>query len=104
MNKKLPNVFVNKIEKKLDNNEHVYYSDHEEQKKDVVDEFIEIKNIRDKIVEMYKDVPFLYKKKVEIILKDKKIETKVISYNQNYLITMDDQRIMIDDIIDIHFI
>lgn len=104
MNKKLPNIFVNKIDKKLDNNEKVYYGEHGKNKEDVVDEFKDIKDIRDKMNEMYKDVPFLYKKKVSITLKDKTMEAKVISYNQNYLITMNNERILLDDIIDIKFI
>ena len=104
MNKKLPNIFVNKINKKLDNNKEVYYSEHENHEENVIDEFKGIKNIRDKINEMYKDVPFLYKKKVLITMKDKTFESKVISYNQNYLITMDNKRILLDDIIDIKFI
>ena len=104
MNKKLPNIFVNKIDKKLNNNEKVYYGEHDKNKEDVVDEFKDIKDIRDKMNEMYKDVPFLYKKKVSITLKDKTIEAKVISYNQNYLITMNNERILLDDILDIKFI
>ena len=103
MNKKLPNIFINKINKKLDNNKEVYYSDYDK-KDNVVDKFEDIKDIRNKMNEMYKDVPFLYKKKVVITLKDKEIEAKVISYNQNYLITMDNKRILLDDILDINFI
>ena len=101
MNKKLPNVFVNKIDKKIRNNEEVYYSDKDD--KNELEEGKEV-NIRHKFSELYKDVPFLYKKKVLITTNEGVIETKIISYNQNYAITIDNVRFHLDDIKDINFV
>lgn len=98
MNKKLPNVFVNKIDKKIDNNKMVFYSSQEEKQTSTIPEEI---SIYDKMNQIYQNVPFMYKKEVEITLKDRSFVTKIISYNKKNLITLDNQIILLDQILDI---
>ncbi len=97
MDKKLPNVFHNKIEKKLNNNSEYYYSS--EIKKDEIS--TPNKNIRKTITEIFSSPNYIYKANVIIKLKNKEIEKRIIGRNKNYLITMDNETIPIDDIIDI---
>lgn len=101
MNKKLPGVFANKIEKKIQNNETVYYS-----KKEIEKETKDIKqekpiNIRNKIHKLFKSTNYIYKLDTEITLKDKTITKRVIGYNDKDIITFDNELIPIENIIDI---
>ncbi len=101
MEKKLPGVFVNKINTK-GNNKNVYY-----ESKEVVDSFEETRNnnslldIRSKIIDVFRSSHYIYKIDVKIKLKDKEIVRRVVGYNEKYLITFDNEKILIDDILDI---
>lgn len=95
--KDLPKVFHNKVDKKFDNNEKVYYSS-----KDTRTEVIEdSKNVLQKINEIFASPNYVYKANVEITLKDKKVTKRIIGRNKNYIITMDNDLIPITDIVDI---
>lgn len=95
--KDLPKVFHNKVDKKFDNNEKVYYSN-----KDTRTEVTEdSKNVLQKINEIFASPNYVYKANVEITLKDKKVTKRIIGRNKNYIITMDNDLIPITDIIDI---
>lgn len=104
MSKKLPEVFHNNIDKKINNNDDVFYSlksnkdlnkDKDEKKN------IDIKNIRKKINEIFASSNYVYKANVIIKTNDEIINKKIIGRNSKYLITMDNKTIPIDDIIDI---
>lgn len=99
MDNKLPKVFHNKINKKLTNNNDYFYSakDNEE----VIAPSKSPKDIRKKINEIFSSPTYIYKANVVITLKDKKIEKRIIGRNKNYLITMDNETILIDNIINI---
>lgn len=109
MEKKLPKVFANAIDKKLSNNETVYYEKKEvkedrevnEQKKTngLSDSF----NLNQKINKIFGSSRYVYKADVDIILKDGKVSKRIIGRNKNELITMDNELIKISDIIDIDF-
>lgn len=106
MNKKLPKVFQNKIEKDISNNDKYYYSANKENvgndvKESVNYKEIKPKNINKKINEIFASPTYVYKANVEITTKDSTITTKVIGRNKSYLITMDNKTIPIDNIIDI---
>lgn len=109
MEKKLPGVFVNKIGKKLDNNKSVYYGPREGEKQVNQEETIKTPqnreglslNVRQKINRIFQSVNYIYKMDVEITMKDKKIKKRVVGYNDNDLITFDNELIPISDIIDI---
>lgn len=104
MEKKLPKVFANSIDKKLNNNESVYYEKNdrnieEPKKSNLNDSF----NINQKINHIFSSSRYVYKADVDITLKDGKVSKKIIGRNKNQLITMDNELINISDIIDIDF-
>ena len=105
MNKKLPKVFQNKIDKDVSNNDKYYYSANKTNdnniKESVNKKVIKPKNINKKINEIFASPTYVYKANVEITTKDSTITTKVIGRNKSYLITMDNKTIPINDIVDI---
>lgn len=105
MEKKLPKVYANKIEKEIKNNETVYYDkgkqpEVREQPKSTP--LVEL-TIPQKINKIFGSSRYVYKADVDITLKDGKVSKKVIGRNKYELITMDNELIKIEDIIDIQF-
>lgn len=106
MNKKLPSIFANKIDKKLENNSRVSVTKNENreevpiQKKEIKTDF---KNINQKISEIFASPKYVYKVSVTITLKDRIVTKKIIGKNSRYIITIDNELIPIDDIVDIEF-
>lgn len=98
--KELPKVFHNKINKELKNNEKFYYSNNDSNTHDRKSDTSE-KNILQKINEIFSSPNYVYKANVEITLKDKKITKRIIGRNKDFIITMDNMLIPINDIIDI---
>ena len=106
MNKKLPKVFQNKIDKDISNNNKFYYSANNDEKinetkEETKSKIIKPNNINKKINEIFSSPSYVYKAKVEITTKDSTITTKIIGRNKSYLITMDNKTIPINDIVDI---
>ena len=104
MNKKLPEIFHNTIDKKLNNNEDVFYSaeNNDEIKEEKKTNKINYKkSIRQKINEIFASPSYVYKASVIIKTKDSTINKRIIGRNSKYLITMDNEKIDIDNIIDI---
>lgn len=102
MEKKLPGVFVNRISKKLTNNESVYY----EKKNILNDKVVKVNksdiSVNEKINNIFSSDSYVYKMDVVIRLKDKTITKKVIGRNKIDLITIDGEIINISDILDIY--
>ncbi len=100
MNKKLPRVFANKIEKKIKNNKEVYISTNkqEQEYKNEKQNRLNTKSISQKINEIIKSKKYTYKVPVKIQLNDKEIVTNIIGKNQNNLITINNELIKINDI------
>lgn len=98
MGKKLPEVFHNSINKKLSNNNNIFYSKDDT---NMVEEKKDRKNIRKKINDIFSSSDYVYKANVKITTSDNSFVTKIIGKNKNYLITMDNKIIPIEDIIDI---
>lgn len=97
MNKKLPKMFVNKIDKKLDNNNSYFVSNGNFlEKKESVD-------VNKKIKEIFDSLNYVYKMDVIIELKDKTIKKRVIGRNKDSLITIENESIPISEIIDINY-
>ena len=98
--KELPKVFQNKIDKRINNNEQVFYS---KDKTDVNNKnnMIDDKDVIQKINAIFSSPNYIYKANVEITLKDKVITKRIIGRNKYYIITMDNDLIPISDIIDI---
>lgn len=105
MDKKLPGVFANKIERKAGNNEDVYYSnkDSKENEERTVSSPIKSngKNVNQKINEIFTSTNYIYKADVKITLKDKTINKRIVGRNSTHLITMENELIPLTDIVDI---
>ena len=97
--KDLPKVFHNKINKKINNNRNVYYSNNSYDTN--IYNTIDSRTILQKINDIFSSPNYVYKANVEITLKDKKVTKRIIGRNRNYIITMDNDLIPITDIIDI---
>jgi len=107
MEKKLPKVFANAIDKKLSNNETVYYEKKEdrgiERETKKTNGLSDSFNLNQKINKIFGSSRYVYKADVDITLKDGKVSKRIIGRNKNELITMDNELIKISDIIDIDF-
>ena len=99
MNKKVPKIFVNKIDK-IYNNKEVYYS-YKDNTNDIelvnVNEF----EIQKKINDLFKSNDFIYKKKFHIKTKYGEDDYIIISKSYDYLLTITGERIYINNILDI---
>lgn len=100
--KKIPEIFVNKINKKIDNNKEVFYSykDNDEiiEETTPLDEY----TLQRKINELFRSNDFIYKKKFHIKTKSEEKDYIIISKSYDYLLTIDGTKIMIKDIIEIN--
>lgn len=94
---KLPNMFKNNITKKIDNNEEIYYS-YNNLERNVLKKG---ENVLQKINTIFSSNNYIYKADVEIVLKDKTINKRIIGRNKTHLITIDNDLIPISDILDI---
>lgn len=107
MNKKLPNVYVNAVEKKFNNNKTVFYSANQEKEKSEKKEkktFPSDVNINKKIKDMFNSPKFVYKINAKVTLKDgSELNKDIIGQINRKLITIDDDTINIDDIEDIKY-
>lgn len=100
MEKKLPKIFANKIEKKIENNNKIYVSKNTEIKEvqPEIKQNTKSKTIHQKINEIMNSKKYIYKIPVKIELKDKTITTKIIGKNNSSIITLDNELIKIEDI------
>lgn len=92
--KELPKVYVNPIEKNLQNNKDLFYSRLMSDRKGTKDVMREIDYI-------FHSKDFVYKSRVEITTHEGIIETTLIGKTQTSLLTMDGKRIPITEIEDI---
>lgn len=96
-----PKVFINSISKSVKNNKEVFHFKKDD-KIEIIDESIDIGLVRKKISDIFNSDSFVYKNRVEIVLKDgKKLIEDVIAIKDNNLITLNDNKINIDNILDI---
>ena len=101
MNAKIPKIYVNKINKNIDNNKKVYYSYNDTNKENLKEETIDYFQLQNKINDLFRANDFIYKKKFIIKTKENEKEYTIISKSYDYLLTIDGNKIMIKDIIDI---
>lgn len=94
MNKILPKVYANKIDKVINNSREIYYTSSRGN-----ESFIDINK---KINDLFKSKNFVYKKDVKITLKGQVIKKTIVGLKNNYLLTMDNKMININDIVDIN--
>lgn len=109
MNKKLPNLYVNKIEKAIVNNERIFYSAFESKVKEEPTSEVYTKeedalSVEDKVNELFNSPNYVYKMNAIITLKDNTVIDKdIIGQMDGKLITIDEDLIDINDIRDIKF-
>lgn len=97
MNNKIPKIFVNKLNK-INNNKEIYYSALDKQDNIVTSSIIE------KIDMIMNSKKFIYKRNVHIKTKEYEKDFSIISKNNNYLLTLEGNKININDIIEIDII
>ena len=102
MEKKLPKVFANKIDKELKNNEIVYYNKNEDRKIEEKDPLSSL-TVNQKINQIFSSTRYIYKADVVVTTKNGKMNKRIIGRNRNELITMDNEVINVNDILDIEF-
>ena len=115
MEKKLPKVFANQINKEFNNNNKVFCSTNpKEQQNNKGDrsnrgfESTKIinngKNIYQKISDIFNSEKYVYKAQVEIKTSKGVKTTNVVGQNRTHLITIDNELIPITDIEDIYYV
>ena len=113
MEKKLPKVFANTIDKSLDNNKNLFYSATSNVPDSSIDNpsdgtiersfQVSGENVNQKINSIFASPRYVYKADVDITTKDGRFSKRVIGKNSTHLITIDNELIPITDIIDIDF-
>lgn len=109
MEKKLPGVFANKIDRKVDNNRNVYYSSKQQEvteeivEKNKILPKLEGKSVTQKLYAIFHGPNYVYKADVIIVQKGQKITKKLIGYNHQNVISIDNEVIPISEIEDIYF-
>ena len=102
MNKKLPNIFVNKNTGIVKNNEEFYYGkDNINNETKIIDNNMKDILIRKKIDDIFNSSSFIYKAKVIITTQDNDKEYTLIGRDKNKLLTIDNETILISDVLDI---
>lgn len=102
MNKKLPNIFVNKNTGIVKNNEEFYYGkDNINNETKIIDNNMKDILIRKKIDDIFNSSSFIYKARVIISTKDNDKEYTLIGRDKNKLLTIDNETILISDVLDI---
>ncbi len=97
MNKKLPKIFQNDGARLVTNNEKVYYSMYQdfpplhEEKEEV--------NVLEQIQSFFRSNKYVYTKDVSIETKDRVYETRVAKLGEDYLLTLDNDKIPLSSIV-----
>ena len=95
--KKLPDLFTNIFDKKIDNSQEYTTIINEIKKEKKLSKY----EINKKIDNIFKSKNYIYKIKVKIKLNDKDINTSIIGKTNTHLKTINNELININDIIDI---
>lgn len=105
MDKKLPSIFKNEIDKTIDNNKKVFYSKYESVG-NVVEKTSEVNSSNDRSVslstsldELLQRNQFIFNVPVEISLKEEKVNTKIVSKVGDHLLTSSGKIINLEDIL-----
>lgn len=101
MKDKMPNIYKNKINNLKTNIQKEYYY-HFDEKNDNNDKNIENKDLLSKINDIFKNPSFIYKTDINIMYKNgDNIKKTIIMFKDDYLLTLDGEKIYISDIADI---
>lgn len=103
MKKELPRVYANKIDNAIKNNKTVYYSyDEKKYNKDRALSLIG-QSINQKLNTIFNSPSYVYKATVRIHFENDSVVKKIVGRNKNYLITIDNELIPINEIVDIEY-
>lgn len=94
----LPRVYVNPIEKDIDNVQSIFSSKDRNYSK------VSRKNLSMKIKDIFSSNNYVYKRRVRITTKDYVLEKNVVGKANGYLITIEGEKIKISDIYDVDII
>lgn len=97
MDNKLPDVFPVPVEKKFNNVQEVFYG----KDKNELDRSNNL-SIESKINRIFNSSDYIYKKKVTIVTNKGTINKTLVGKTDDYLLTMDNEKIKISDITDIN--
>ncbi len=101
MKEKFPEIFKNKIDNVKSKIQKEYYF-RNDSNEEVSDTKISRSELLTKINNIFKNKDFIYQADINIIYKNNEIiRKKIISIKDNFLITLDNEKISIDDIKDI---
>ena len=92
---KKPNVYVNKIDHKLNNNESVFKSFERNYEIEEID-------IRKKLKDIFNSPKYVYKANVVIKTKKETLEKTIVGMSSDEILTFDNKKIKINDILDIN--
>ena len=106
MDKKLPSIFKNQIDKEIENNKKVFYSKYETVS-NVVEKTSEVNSSNDMKVsslsssldELLKNNQFIFNVPVEISLKNEILNTKIVSKVGDHLLTSNGKIINLEDVL-----
>jgi len=109
MDKKLPSIFKNELNKKIDNNKNVFYSRYESIGN--VLESVDTTNGEDNrgvslgnsLDELLKNNQFIFNVPVEITTKEEVLNTKIVSKVSDHLLTSSGKVINLEDILLVKF-
>ncbi len=104
MSKDLPSIFKNTSNKKIENNKKVFYSKYEnisniESNNNEIN--LEGNTYQEALNNLFKNNQFVFNVPVEIITKDKNINTKIVSKVNDHLLTSNGEVIKLEDILSI---
>ena len=102
MNKELPKMYHNKINKTVNSIQKVYSSMENHKNNELRQNKYSSISIDQKIEQIFKEKDFVYKADVEIITDTDTIKKRIVARNQNNLITIDNEYIPIAIIRDIY--
>ena len=102
MKKNLPGIFKGEVDKNETNKKYAVTSSNEV-KKDDSHKRVSIKNINNKINEIFSSPNYIYKADVIITTNEGELSKRIIGKSGNNLITMNNELINIDEIKDIRF-
>lgn len=103
MKKEIPRIFVNKINK-INNNKEVYYSYKDKKEENIEEPVIQVDlyDMQKRIDRLFRSNDFIYKKKFHIKTKYSDKDYVIISKSIDYLLTIDGEKIYIDNILEIY--
>jgi len=93
-------IFINKLDKKINNNQNYCDVKNENTKENIIEKKDD-KSVLDKIDKLFNTNGYIFNIDVTIITTEHEYHTKIASKINNYLVTLDNDIISIDDIKDI---